>query len=212
MSTFSSKNPTTKATSQTTQMKNQSTKLGSTQEIYFVGKMKKLQKEKVIIVSALPIMFICSLCKPSKRYIRVNHSTFHQHLRAEHFIKDGRVAKCLICSMTFNNIKTAQKHAELTHKKILTNRKLCKDVCKIIEERADPSNANNRHHRQTMDYSITTCRMFRTHNQMYGLFHMFYKTYPTKTTTGKDTTHQTNRINSKWQNDSSWPTPKMPHW
>ena len=86
-------------------------------------------------------MFICSLCKPSKRYIRVNHSTFHQHLRAEHFIKDGRVAKCLICSMTFNNVKTAQKHAELTHKKILTNRKLRKDVCKIIEERADPSNA-----------------------------------------------------------------------
>ena len=100
------------------------------------------QNEKVAIIMALPIMLVCSLCAKLKKYIRVNHSTFMIHFQEYHqdVLDDTKVARCPICWMWFNNIRTAKTHLENNHKNILS-RKTIEEHKKEIEQTADPTKA-----------------------------------------------------------------------
>ena len=45
----------------------------------FCRKDEKIQKGTVQIVLAYPIILVCTLCKQSKKYVCLNHSTFMIH-------------------------------------------------------------------------------------------------------------------------------------
>ena len=100
------------------------------------------QNEKVAIITALPIMLVCSLCAKLKKYIWVNHSTFMIHFWEYHqdLLDDTKVARCPVCWMWFNNIGTAKTHLENNHKNILS-RKTIEEHKKEIEQTAGPTKA-----------------------------------------------------------------------
>ena len=91
------------------------------------------------IVKALPIILVCSYCVKSKKYFRLNHSTFMIHFREYHQDKlnEAKVARCTICWTWFNSIATAKTHLERNHNNILTNRKQIREHQDIIEQTAD---------------------------------------------------------------------------
>ena len=111
----------------------------------FCRKDEKKQKGPVKIVLAYPIILVCTLCKQSKKYVRLNHSTFMIHFREEHQekLKEARVAKCPISLMWFNNVLSAKHHGRYNHTDIITSCKQLNDVYKIIEKRADKSQAKD---------------------------------------------------------------------
>ena len=72
----------------------------------FCRKDEKIQSSRVEIVLAYPIILVCALCKLSKKYVHLNHSTFMFHFWEKHQekLQEAKVAKCPICLMWFNNI------------------------------------------------------------------------------------------------------------
>ena len=82
-------------------------------------KSPEYKKEFVSILTAMEVIIICSLCRKQKNiYHRLNESTFMQHVREQHLNKlhKALVAKCPVCNMEFNKVRTAEHHIQCNHK------------------------------------------------------------------------------------------------
>ena len=84
---------------------------------------------------------------------------FMIHFREMHQekLQEAKVAKCPICLMWFNNILTAINHARYNHTDIITSCKLLSNVYKIIEQRANKSQAKNYQKRYTTQLREVQC-------------------------------------------------------
>ena len=144
-------------------------------------------KKIIPVLETNPIMLFCTICKQTnkKTYVRINQETFMIHFRDKHHDKldDAKVAKCPICSMWFNNIKTAQTHLDRNHNDVVLNRTEIKKNWDKIDNYGDKSYSIDLNEIQWTTQR-RDAKMPGNYNSPHGLFLVYTTTYTKKTRTG----------------------------